>query len=175
VVALTYISTRGEAPAAGFEDVLLAGLAPDGGLYLPESWPRLGRDLAGLDYAETAAAVLAPFTTGCLDEAELAGMARDVYARFDHPATAPLVQLGHDQWLLELFHGPTLAFKDFAMQLLGRLFEAVLARRGERVTIIARPQATPGRRRWARWRGWPASTSRSCTRGAASPTCSVGR
>jgi threonine synthase len=143
-VALSYISTRGEAPAVGFEEVLLAGLAPDGGLYLPARWPRLERDLAGLDYADTAAAVLAPFTAGTVDEAELRAMARDVYARFDHPATAPLRQLGHDRWLLELFHGPTLAFKDFAMQLLGRLFETVLARRGERVTIIGATSGDTG-------------------------------
>jgi threonine synthase len=143
-VALSYISTRGEAPAVGFEEVLLAGLAPDGGLYLPARWPRLERDLAGLDYADTAAAVLAPFTVGTVDEADLRAMARDVYARFDHPATAPLRQLGHDRWLLELFHGPTLAFKDFAMQLLGRLFETVLARRGERVTIIGATSGDTG-------------------------------
>jgi threonine synthase len=88
--------------------------------------------------------MLAPFTAGTVDEAELRAMAQDVYARFDHPATAPLRQLGHDQWLLELFHGPTLAFKDFAMQLLGRLFETVLARRGERVTIIGATSGDTG-------------------------------
>ena len=143
-MSLRYVSTRGEAPAVGFEEVLLAGLAPDGGLYLPASWPRPARDLRGLSYAETAAAVLAPFTAGTVDEAELRAMARDVYARFDHPATAPLRQLGADQWLLELFHGPTLAFKDFAMQLLGRLFETVLARRGERVTIIGATSGDTG-------------------------------
>ena len=143
-MALTYISTRGEAPAVGFEEVLLAGLAPDGGLYLPASWPRPARDLRGLSYAETAAAMLAPFTAGTVEEAELRVMAQDVYTRFDHPATAPLRQLGHDQWLLELFHGPTLAFKDFAMQLLGRLFETVLARRGERVTIIGATSGDTG-------------------------------
>jgi threonine synthase len=143
-VALSYISTRGEAPAAGFEAVLLTGLAPDGGLYVPERWPLLARELAGSSYADTAAAVLAPFTAGTVEEAELRAMAQDVYARFDHPATAPLIQLGHDQWLLELFHGPTLAFKDFAMQLLGRLFETVLARRGERVTIIGATSGDTG-------------------------------
>jgi len=143
-LALSYISTRGEAPAVGFEDVLLAGLAPDGGLYVPATWPRLPRDLNGLDYAETAAAVLAPFTEGAFEVGELEAMAGEVYARFEHPATAPLRQLGPDQWLLELFHGPPLAFKDFAMQLLGRLFEAVLARRGERVTIIGATSGETG-------------------------------
>ena len=143
-MTLTYISTRGEASAASFEDVLLAGLAPDGGLYLPAAWPALDRDLRGLDYAQTTAALLAPFTRGCFDEAELLALARDAYRDFDHPATAPLRQIGPRHWLMELTHGPTLAFKDYAMQLLGRLFEAVLARRGERVTIIGATSGDTG-------------------------------
>ncbi len=143
-MALSYISTRGEAPEASFEEVLLAGLAPDGGLYLPSSWPALDEDLRGLSYADTAAAVLAPFTAGCFTRAELAAMAHATYAAFDHPATAPLRQLAPDHWLLELTHGPTLAFKDYAMQLLGRLFEALLERRGERVTIIGATSGDTG-------------------------------
>ncbi len=143
-MSLAYVSTRGEAPAVGFEEVLLAGLAPDGGLYVPAAWPTLGRELGGLDYAATTAAVLAPFTAGTFEEAELHALAREVYAGFDHPATAPLRQLGPDHWLLELFHGPTLAFKDFAMQLLGRLFETVLERRGERLTIIGATSGDTG-------------------------------
>ncbi|TVQ33737.1 MAG: threonine synthase [Geminicoccaceae bacterium] len=141
---MRYVSTRGDAPAVGFEGALLAGLAPDGGLYVPETWPALDRDLHGLDYAETAAAVLAPFTAGALDEAALLAMAKEVYAGFDHPATTPLVQVGPDRWMMELFHGPTLAFKDCAMQLLGRLFETVLARRGERLTIVGATSGDTG-------------------------------
>ena len=141
---MRYVSTRGEAPAVGFEGALLAGLAPDGGLYVPETWPTLEADLRGLDYAGTAAAVLAPFVGEALAEADLLAMARRVYAGFDHPATTPLVQVDHDRWLMELFHGPTLAFKDCAMQLLGRLFEAVLARRGERLTIVGATSGDTG-------------------------------
>ena len=144
-MALHYISTRGEAPAAAFEDVLLAGLAPDGGLYVPDAWPALDTAaLRGRDYAATAARVLAPFTAGTFDAATLETMAGEVYARFRHPATTPLVQVGPDRWLMELFHGPTLAFKDCAMQLLGRMFEAVLARRGERVTVIGATSGDTG-------------------------------
>ncbi len=143
-MAVSYISTRGEVPEAGFEDVLLAGLAADGGLYLPAVWPRLETDLEGLDYAATAAAVLAPFTAGTFTRDELLALARPVYAGFTHPATAPLVQVGPDHWLMELVHGPTLAFKDYAMQLLGRLFEAILERRGERVTIIGATSGDTG-------------------------------
>jgi threonine synthase len=141
---LRYVSTRGETDAVGFEEVLLAGLAPDGGLYVPEQWPTLACDLHGLDYAGTAAAVLAPFVGEALDEADLLAMAKAVYAGFDHPATTPLVQVGPDRWLMELFHGPTLAFKDCAMQLLGRLFETVLARRSERLTIVGATSGDTG-------------------------------
>ncbi len=141
----TYTSTRGGSHGRSFEDVLLRGLALDGGLFVPETWPVIDLEaLAGLDYPTTVARLLAPFTTGCFDAAELEAMARDAYAGFRHPATAPLVQLDHDEWLLELFHGPTFAFKDFAMQLLGRMFEAVLARRGERITIVGATSGDTG-------------------------------
>ena len=141
----TYTSTRGGSHGRSFEDVLLRGLALDGGLFVPETWPVIDLEaLAGLDYPTTVARLLAPFTTGCFDATELEAMARDAYAGFRHPATAPLVQLDHDEWLLELFHGPTFAFKDFAMQLLGRMFEAVLARRGERITIVGATSGDTG-------------------------------
>ncbi len=143
-MAVTYVSTRGAAAPATFEDVLLAGLAPDGGLYLPSAWPQLADGLARHDYPHTAAAVLAPFVDDCLTLSELTALSQRTYAGFDHPATAPLVQIGPDRWLLELVHGPTLAFKDYAMQLLGRLFEAVLERRGERVTIIGATSGDTG-------------------------------
>ena len=145
---ISYQSTRGRAGTRSFEEVLLAGLAEDGGLFVPTSWPRLEPDdlraLHGRDYATTAARVLAPFTAGCFDEAELRAMGERAYAGFGHAATAPLKQLGPEDWLLELFHGPTLAFKDFAMQLLGEMFDAVLARRDRYLTIIGATSGDTG-------------------------------
>ncbi len=141
---MRYISTRGEAPARDFQGVLLAGLAEDGGLFVPETWPELSaaewRALRGLPYPELAARLIAPFAPGL----DLAPMCRDAYARFAHPATAPLVQLDENLWSLELFHGPTLAFKDFALQVLGRLFAHVLGARGERVTIVGATSGDTG-------------------------------
>jgi threonine synthase len=143
-----YVSTRGLAARRDFEGVLLAGLAEDGGLFVPEAWPQLGAAelmaMRALDYPDLAARFLAPFTAGCLDEGALRAMARDVYGRFGHAATAPLVQLGADDWLLELFHGPTLAFKDMAMQLLAAMLDAVLARRGQRLTIVGATSGDTG-------------------------------
>lgn len=145
---MDYISTRGAAPAAGFEDVLLAGLAPDGGLYAPRDWPKLSEDaiagFRGAAYADVAAAVMATFTGDAFTEAELLAMARDVYGRFDHPDVAPLTQVGDEDYILELYHGATLAFKDFAMQLLGAMFDAALARRDRRLTIIAATSGDTG-------------------------------
>ncbi len=145
---MKYVSTRGLAPVAGFEEVLLTGLAPDGGLYAPAEWPSLDQaaiaDLRGLPYAEVAARIMAAFTGEAFSEERLLEIAREVYCAFDHADVAPLVQVGDEDWILELFHGPTLAFKDFAMQLLGRLFDDVLARRGERLTIIAATSGDTG-------------------------------
>jgi threonine synthase len=143
-----YISTRGEAPPLGFIDVTLAGLARDGGLYVPEEWPVLAPDaiaaLAGRPYPEVATEVLRPFVAGTLAEADLARMAREAYAGFRHPAVVPLRQLAPDRFLLELFHGPTLAFKDLAMQLLARVMDHVLRQRGERVTIVGATSGDTG-------------------------------
>jgi threonine synthase len=146
-----YISTRdARTPPErlAFEDVLLAGLARDGGLYVPEAWPRLGEDelraLRGRSYAEIAAAVIAPFLGGCLDRAALPEIVDRAYAGFDHAAVAPLKQLGPELWLMELFHGPTLAFKDYALQLVGPLFDHVLRKRGERVTIVGATSGDTG-------------------------------
>ncbi len=129
---MKYISTRGEAPSLGFADAMLAGLARDGGLYVPEAWPQHSkaeiRAIAGRPYAETALSVLKPFVDDEIDEATLARLVTDAYAGFRHPAVAPLVQTGANAFILELFHGPTLAFKDVAMQLLGRLMDHVLSR-----------------------------------------------
>ena len=143
-----YVSTRGQAGRRSFEDVLLAGLAEDGGLFVPETWPAFSAaELAamrGLDYPTLAARLLAPFTAGCFTETDLLRLARRAYDGFDHRATAPLRHLGGDDWLLELFHGPTLAFKDFAMQLLAAMFDEVLARRGEQVTIVGATSGDTG-------------------------------
>ncbi len=145
---MRYISTRGAAPPLEFDDVLLGGLAPDGGLYLPESWPAFSaadlRALRGLSYAETAVRVIAPFVGGRIDEAALAEIVEDTYRGFDHAAVAPLRQIGSGDWLLELFHGPTLAFKDYALQLVGRLFDRVLAARGRRITIVGATSGDTG-------------------------------
>lgn len=145
---LRYVSTRGSAPTLEFEDAVLAGLARDGGLYVPESWPvfsvELLRDLRGKPYTEIAYQVMAPFVGDALSESDLRDMIAESYAGFGHPAVAPLRQLDANLWLLELFHGPTLAFKDFALQLLGRLFDHILAKRGERVTIVGATSGDTG-------------------------------
>ena len=145
---MKYVSTRGQAPALGFSDVLLAGLASDGGLYVPESWPALSAEtiagFAGRPYHEVAFEIVRLFVDGEIADADLKRMCVEAYAGFRHPAVAPLVQLGPGEWALELFHGPTLAFKDFAMQLLARLMDHVLAKRGERVTIIGATSGDTG-------------------------------
>src|SRR5258708_7072706 len=142
---LQYISTRGLAPALDFDGVLLAGLARDGGLYMPESWPELSfSGLAGLGYAELAAKVMAPYMGGGIAAGGLEEAAAEAYAGFRHRAVAPLKQLDANRWLMELFHGPTLAFKDYALQLVGRLFDLVLTRRGERVTIVGATSGDTG-------------------------------
>jgi len=142
---MRYVSTRGRAAPRDFESVLLAGLAEDGGLFVPECWPELSagewRAMRGLAYPALAARLLALFGAGALP---LEAMCRDAYAGFGHPAVAPLVQLDHRTFALELFHGPTLAFKDMALQLLGRMFDHVLEKRGERVTIIGATSGDTG-------------------------------
>ena len=145
---MRYVSTRGDAPALGFEAVLLAGLARDGGLYVPEAWPQFSaaelRGMTGLSYAELATRVLAPFVQGAITDDDFAALVADSYGGFGHRAVAPLVQIGHDEWLLELFHGPTLAFKDYPLQLVGRLFDHVLGRRGERITLVGATSGDTG-------------------------------
>jgi threonine synthase len=145
---MRYVSTRGEAPALDFVEVMLAGLARDGGLYVPESWPSLSPQtiagFAGKPYAEVACEVIRPFIGNSLPEADLARMAREAYGTFRHPATAPLVQVGSNLFVLELFHGPTLAFKDLAMQLVARLMDHVLRERGERTTIVVATSGDTG-------------------------------
>ncbi len=145
---MLHVSTRGAAAPLSFSDALLAGLARDGGLYVPESWPQLTKpaiaDLAGLRYADAAKIVLRPLIDGEIANADLDRMIEEAYATFRHPAVCPLTQLDDNLFLLELFHGPTLAFKDVAMQLLGRLMDHVLRARGARATIVGATSGDTG-------------------------------
>ena len=145
---MDYISTRGSAPTLDFRAATLAGLASDGGLYVPAKWPQMSIDeiraLAGLDYAETAVRIMRLFVAGVLSEDELRALCRAAYGRFSHDAVTPLVQLDHRHWLLELFHGPTLAFKDVALQLLGELFEKFLAGGDTDITIVGATSGDTG-------------------------------
>ncbi len=145
---MKYISTRGDAPVLGFSDAVLAGLARDGGLYVPQSWPKLDqktlRNLQGKPYAEVARVVLEPFLGGEIPSADFYKMVDEAYATFEHPAVAPLVQTGPNEFIQELFHGPTMAFKDVAMQLLARIVDYILEQRGERITIVGATSGDTG-------------------------------
>lgn len=145
---MRYISTRGTAPELGFEDVLLTGLARDGGLYVPKEWPVLESheiaSFAGQPYGEVATAVMRRFMEPEIAVSELRTIVEDAYATFTHEAVAPLVQIGPGDWLLELFHGPTLAFKDVAMQVLARLMDRTLAKRRRRATIVGATSGDTG-------------------------------
>ncbi len=145
---MRYISTRGSAPALGFEDVLLTGLAPDGGLYVPESLPRFSveeiRSWRGLSYSELAFRVMHPFVEDAVPADDFRSMLDETYAVFTHGAVAPLVQLDSNEWVMELFRGPTLAFKDFALQLLGRLLDYVLEKRQQHVVIMGATSGDTG-------------------------------
>jgi threonine synthase len=138
-----YVSTRGASPVVDFAEAMVGGLAPDGGLYVPESWPALPPVAPGAAYAVTAADVVWPFVDGMTRE-QLVAMCRDAYATFDHEAVCPLIELEPNVWLLELFHGPTLAFKDVALQLLGRMLDAELERRGERLALVVATSGDTG-------------------------------
>ena len=145
---MKFVSTRGQAPVLGFDDVVLTGLAADGGLYVPESLPTISevtfRQWQSLHYDDLAIEVMWPFVEGSLKREAFEEMVKDAYSTFRHPAIAPLKQLGSDTWLLELFHGPTLAFKDFALQLLGRLLDHFLAERGERGVVMGATSGDTG-------------------------------
>tara|TARA_R100000900_G_scaffold145727_3_gene132466 strand:+ start:14343 stop:15740 length:1398 start_codon:yes stop_codon:yes gene_type:complete len=143
-----YISTRGQAPTLNFEEVLLTGLASDGGLYVPERLPTFTRDeiaeMASLNYPQLAERIIAPFVADSIPADDLRQLIHDTYAVFRHNAVAPLTQIAHNQFVLELFHGPTLAFKDFALQLLGRLLDYVLERRHQKVVIMGATSGDTG-------------------------------
>ena len=145
---MDYISTRGSAPTLDFAGVTLAGLASDGGLYLPANWPHFSQDeiaaMRGMPYAQLAATVMHPFVGDSLSLERLRELCDEAYGRFAHAAVTPLVQLDERHWLLELFHGPTLAFKDVALQLLGLLFEEFLARERGTLTIVGATSGDTG-------------------------------
>ena len=145
---MKYVSTRGEAPELNFQEVLLTGLARDGGLYLPQSWPLITdyeiSTMAGKSYQEIAFRVMAPFVCPEIPEADFKELIDKAYSSFRHDAIAPLTQLDSNEWMLELYHGPTLAFKDVALQLLGHLFDYVLKKRGEKVTIVGATSGDTG-------------------------------
>lgn len=147
-IMVKYVSTRGLAPELEFEDALLTGLARDGGLYVPVEWPQLSerkiKALAGLSYEETAFRVMRPYIGDSIGDADLQEMITAAYGAFRHRTVVPLRQIAPNDWLLELFHGPTLAFKDVALQLLGRLFEKFLERRGTRLTIVGATSGDTG-------------------------------
>jgi threonine synthase len=143
-----YISTRGEAPSLSFEDVVLTGLAPDGGLYVPENLPKFSQEeiasWAGLNYQDLAFKIIAPFVAGEVPDADLKKIIDDSYSTFRHDAIAPLVQTGHNEWILELFQGPTLAFKDFALQFLGNLLDYILKKRDQKVVVMGATSGDTG-------------------------------
>lgn len=147
-LALQYVSTRGEAPELGFNDTLLSGLATDGGLYVPKTWPQFSKReikaLRGKPYADVAFAILKPFVDGEIADDKLKSMIDDAYATFRHNAVTPVVQAGDNSYLLELFHGPTLAFKDVAMQLLARMMDHILEERDLRATIVGATSGDTG-------------------------------
>ncbi len=140
---MKYVSTRGSAPVLGFSDVVLAGLATDGGLYVPETWPTMPMVPQG-SYAELAAHVFAPFIEGDIESSTMLRLAQEAYATFRHPDVVPIIDLGPGHHIMELFHGPTLAFKDVALQLLGRLFDHILTARNEKVTIVGATSGDTG-------------------------------
>lgn len=145
---MRYVSTRGGVEPQQFEDVVLTGLAPDGGLFVPESLPHYNASeiasWAGLDYRELALQVIEPFVGGAISSADLIKLIDASYAPFRHKAIAPLVQTGHNEWVMELFHGPTLAFKDFALQFLGHLLDHILEKRGQKVVIMGATSGDTG-------------------------------
>ena len=141
---ISYVSTRGQAPELGFADAMLAGLASDGGLYCPATLPELGSLAPGADYIDTASAIMWPFVEGSFDQSEFKRLVREAYSSFRHPEVVPVRPLGENQWVAELFWGPTLAFKDVALQLLGRLLDAELTRRDQHVTVLGATSGDTG-------------------------------
>ena len=147
-VILKYVSTRGQAPILPFDKILLTGLARDGGLYLPETWPRFSKAdlklMKDLSYSDLAIQIMPPFIGNTINHNDFSSIVKDTYRLFKHPAVAPLKQLEHNHWILELVHGPTLAFKDYPLQLVGRLFDHVLHKKGLKATIVGATSGDTG-------------------------------
>jgi len=145
---MKFISTRGNAPELEFEDVIITGLASDGGLYVPQSWPQISHDqirsFASRPYHEVAYEVMAPFVDGAIEDQVFKEIIAQSYATFSHPAVVPLREMRPNEWILELFHGPTFAFKDVALQVLGRLIDHVLEKRDKRATIVVATSGDTG-------------------------------
>lgn len=141
---MKYVSTRGEAAPVDFVTACLTGLAPDGGLYVPEAWPQIAPATPDEDYVSLATRILSAFAGPAMSAPTLGAICRDAYSTFDHKAMTPLVQTGPDQWMLELHHGPTLAFKDVAMQFIGRFYDHVLTERDERMTVMCATSGDTG-------------------------------
>ncbi len=145
---MKYISTRGNVPELDFEDVIITGLATDGGLYVPKAWPQLSSDqirsFASMPYCDVAYDVMAPFVDGAIDDNVFKDIIAEAYADFSHPAVVPLREMRPNEWILEIFHGPTFAFKDVALQVLGRLINHVLKKRNERATILVATSGDTG-------------------------------
>jgi len=145
---MKYISTRGGGEPKSFEDVVLTGLAPDGGLYVPQELPKFSPEeiasWAGLSYQDLALKIISPFVDGAIPQADLKQLIDKSYATFRHGGIAPLIQTGHNEWIMELFHGPTLAFKDFALQFLGNLLDYILAKRNQKVVIMGATSGDTG-------------------------------
>ncbi len=156
-MAMQYISTRGAAPVLGFGEAMMTGLARDGGLYVPQTVPVMSKveiaAMAGAPYEEVAFKVMRPYLGGFFSDDEFQGLIAKAYQGFHHAARAPMVQLGSNHFLLELFHGPTLAFKDFAMQLIGQMMQAALAKTGERITIVGATSGDTGSAAMEAFRG----------------------
>lgn len=176
---MKYISTRGTAPVLGFGEAMMTGLARDGGLYVPEAVPVLTHAeiaaLAGAPYEEVAFRVMRPYLGGFFSDDEFRGLIAKAYEGFHHAARAPMVQLGSNHFLLELFHGPTLAFKDFAMQLIGQMMQAALAKTGERITIVGATSGDTGSAAMEAFRGLANVDVFILFRMAGSARCSGGR
>jgi threonine synthase len=176
---MQFVSTRGQAPALSFSDAVLTGLARDGGLYVPESWPQIAPDeIAGFaiqPYRAIAERVIAPFVSDDLPPGALVQMIDRAYASFRHPSVTPLVEIGPGRYVLELFHGPTLAFKDVAMQLLALMMDHILMARGARATIVGATSGDTGSAAIEAFRGRENIDIFIPIRMAAPPKCSGGK
>ena len=141
---MQYVSTRGDGATVGFADACLAGLAPDGGLFTPSEFPQIEKARPGESYTSLATRILSAFAGSSISEAKMGELVERAYASFAHQSVTPLFQVGPDRWLLELHHGPTLAFKDVAMQIIAQIYDHLLTERGERLTVLCATSGDTG-------------------------------